>query len=114
MAAPADPGGAAAQPRAPLPRVLWPLLFGNFVIGAGIMVVPGTLNEISSSLQVTVAGAGQLITVGGVVMCLGAESSSKLARSLDRKTRLLTVGDAFKPRKVTEAMAEGAAAALTL
>jgi hypothetical protein len=56
----------------------------------------------------------RILAADSVVMCLGAESSSKLARSLDRKTRLLTVGDAFKPRKVTEAMAEGAAAALTL
>ena len=38
---------------APLPRVLWPLLFGNFVIGTGVMVVPGTLNDISSNLQVS-------------------------------------------------------------
>ena len=30
---------------APLPQVLWPLLFGNFVIGTGVMVVPGTLND---------------------------------------------------------------------
>ncbi len=27
------------------PSVLWALLFGNFVIGSGMMVVPGTLNE---------------------------------------------------------------------
>jgi len=35
--------------------VLWPLLFGNFVIGTGVMVVPGTLNDISSALDVSVA-----------------------------------------------------------
>ena len=40
---------------------MWPLLFGNFVIGTGVMVVPGTLNEISSNLSVSVATAGQLI-----------------------------------------------------
>ena len=43
-----------------------------FVIGAGVMVVPGTLNDIGTSLQVTPATAGQLITAGGVVMALGA------------------------------------------
>jgi predicted MFS family arabinose efflux permease len=76
--------------RAPLPRVLWPLLFGNFVIGAGVMVVPGTLNEISADLQVPVAGAGQLITVGGVVMCLGAPLLAAVVAGWDRR-RLLAL-----------------------
>lgn len=56
----------------------------------------------------------RILPADTVIMCLGSESSSKLARSLDRKTRLLIVGDAFKPRKVTEAMAEGAIAALSI
>ena len=53
----------------PLPAVVWPLLFGNFVIGTGVMAVPGTLNEISSSLQVSVAIAGQLISLAALMMC---------------------------------------------
>jgi len=76
--------------RAPLPRVLWPLLFGNFVIGAGVMVVPGTLNEISADLDVPVAGAGQLITVGGIVMCLGAPLLAAVVAGWDRR-RLLAL-----------------------
>ena len=40
-----------------MPAVLWALLAGNFVIGTGVMVVPGTLNEISASLAVPVATA---------------------------------------------------------
>lgn len=76
--------------RAPLPPVLWPLLFGNFVIGAGVMVVPGTLNQISDDLQVPVAGAGQLITVGGVVMCLGAPLLAAVVAGWDRR-RLLAL-----------------------
>ena len=75
---------------APLPRVLWPLLFGNFVIGAGVMVVPGTLNEISTDLRVTVATAGQLITAGGVVMCFGAPLCAALVAGWDRR-RLLAL-----------------------
>lgn len=76
--------------RAPLPPVLWPLLFGNFVIGAGVMVVPGTLNEISADLHVPVAGAGQLITVGGIVMCLGAPLLAAVVAGWDRR-RLLAL-----------------------
>ncbi len=75
---------------APLPRVLWPLLFGNFVIGTGVMVVPGTLSEISGSLNVSVATAGQLISAAAVLMCLGAPLFAALVAGWDRR-RLLAL-----------------------
>jgi predicted MFS family arabinose efflux permease len=80
--------GAAARPA--LPAVLWPLLFGNFVIGTGVMVVPGTLNEISSSLNVSVATAGQLISAAALLMCLGAPLLAALVAGWDRR-RLLAI-----------------------
>jgi len=67
---------------------LWALLAGNFVIGTGVMVVPGTLNELSQSLQVGAATAGQLITAGAIVMCLGAPLLAALVAGWDRR-RLL-------------------------
>ena len=82
------PAGTAA--RAALPAVLWPLLFGNFVIGTGVMVVPGTLNEISSSLDVSVATAGQLISAGALLMCLGAPLLAAVVAGWDRR-RLLAL-----------------------
>ena len=81
-------GTAADRPA--LPAVLWPLLFGNFVIGTGVMVVPGTLNEISGSLEVSVATAGQLITAGGILMCLGAPLLAAVVAGWDRR-RLLAL-----------------------
>jgi len=80
--------GAAARPA--LPAVLWPLLFGNFVIGTGVMVVPGTLNEISSSLDVSVAKAGQLISAAALLMCIGAPLLAALVAGWDRR-RLLAI-----------------------
>jgi predicted MFS family arabinose efflux permease len=77
-------------PTAALPRVLWPLLFGNFVIGTGVMVVPGTLNEISASLGETVPVTGQLITVAAAVMCLGAPLFASVVAGWDRR-RLLAL-----------------------
>ncbi len=74
----------------PMPRVLWALLFGNFVIGSGVMVVPGTLNELSSSLGVSVAAAGQLIAAGAVTMCLGAPLCAAVVAGWDRR-RLLAI-----------------------
>lgn len=73
-----------------LPKVLWPLLFGNFVIGTGVMVVPGTLNEISASLGETVPVTGQLITVAAAVMCLGAPLFASVVAGWDRR-RLLAL-----------------------
>ncbi|HYF44423.1 MAG TPA: MFS transporter [Ramlibacter sp.] len=80
----------ATAARPALPAVLWPLLVGNFVIGTGVMVVPGTLNDISSSLQVPVATAGQLISAGGITMCLAAPLLAALVAGWDRR-RLLAL-----------------------
>lgn len=81
---PAIPADAA------LPKILLPLLFGNFVIGTGVMVVPGTLNDISSSLSVSVAVAGQLIAAAAVVMCVGAPLFASVVAGWDRR-RLLAL-----------------------
>ncbi|MCE3272479.1 MAG: transporter [Ramlibacter sp.] len=78
----------------PMPAVLWPLLFGNFVIGTGVMTVPGTLNEISGSLDVSVATAGQLISAGAVLMCVGAPLCAALVAGWDRR-RLLALAMAW-------------------
>ena len=71
-----------------LPAVLWPLLFGNFVIGSGVMVVPGALNDIHTSLDISIATAGQLITAGELLMCLGATLLAAVVAGWDRR-RLL-------------------------
>ncbi|RTD98272.1 MFS transporter [Variovorax atrisoli] len=69
-------------------RALWALLAGNFVIGTGVMVVPGTLNEISASLSVTAATAGQLITAAAAVMCVGAPLLAAAVAGWDRRQLL--------------------------
>lgn len=73
-----------------MPPVLWALLFGNFVIGTGVMVVPGTLNDISNSLAVSVPAAGQLISAAALVMCLGAPLMVAVVAKWDRR-RLLSL-----------------------
>ena len=71
-----------------LARARWALLFGNFVIGCGVFVVAGTLNDISRSLQVSVPLAGQLISIGGAMMCFGAPLLAGWVAGFDRR-RLL-------------------------
>jgi predicted MFS family arabinose efflux permease len=80
----------ASTDRAPLPAVLWPLLFGNFVIGSGVMVVPGALNDIKDSLGISIAAAGQLISAAALMMCIGAPVLAALVAGWDRR-RLLAL-----------------------
>jgi predicted MFS family arabinose efflux permease len=69
-------------------QVRWALMFGNFVIGCGIMVVPGTLNDLARSLQVSVPLAGQLFAIGAATVCFGAPLLAGWVAGFDRR-RLL-------------------------
>jgi len=66
------------------------LLAGNFAIGCGVMVVAGSLNDISRSLAISPAVAGQLITAGAVAMGLGAPLLAAALGGWDRR-KLLTL-----------------------
>lgn len=71
-----------------LARARWALLAGNFAIGCGVLVVPGSMNNLVASLEVSVAVAGQLITAGAVAMGCGAPLLALLLGSLDRRVLL--------------------------
>ena len=80
--------GAARGADAPHARVRWALLFGNFVTGCGIMVVPGTLNDLAQSLEVSIALAGQLFAVGAATVCFGAPLLAGWVSGFDRRKLL--------------------------
>ncbi len=84
-----SPAIAPAAPRL-VPSARWSLMFGNFVIGCGVMVVAGTLNDLARSLQVSVSLAGQLIAVAAATMALGAPLMAGWVAGFDRR-RLLTL-----------------------
>jgi predicted MFS family arabinose efflux permease len=69
----------------PTRRAEWALLFGNFAIGCGVMVVPGAMNDIVASLQVSVAAGGQLITLAAATMALGAPLLAFAVGGIDRR-----------------------------
>lgn len=69
--------------------LLWSFLFGNFVIGFGVLMVPGALNDISRDLHISIAGAGFLITAGSILMCVSAPIFATVLRKQDRH-QLLT------------------------
>ena len=72
-----------------LPAVLWPLMFGNVVIGMGVMVVAGLLNEIRGALDVSVSTAGHLISAAALLVCLGAPLLAMLVTHWDRRRLLV-------------------------
>jgi predicted MFS family arabinose efflux permease len=69
-------------------QALWALLFGNFVIGTGVMLVPGMLNIMAADMQVSVPTAGTLVSVAAIVMCIGAPTLATLTGAWDRRTLL--------------------------
>jgi len=82
-------GADGAVPMRRHAQARWALMFGNFVIGCGIMVVPGTLNDLAHSLQVSIALAGQLFAIGAATVCFGAPLLAGWVAAFDRR-KLLT------------------------
>lgn len=68
---------------------LWVLLLGNFIIGTGILLPAGLLNELSADLSISAATGGQLMLVGGVVVAIGAPLVAGLTSSIDRRALLV-------------------------
>ncbi len=63
-------------------------LFGNFVIGTGVMMAPGLLVVLSNDFATTVPQTALLITVAAVVMCFGSPILATLTSRIDRRTVL--------------------------
>jgi predicted MFS family arabinose efflux permease len=91
-AGPAPPPTSAPPPPTPTTPMLastrWALMYGNFVIGCGVMVVAGSLNDLVRSLQVSVAVGGQLIAIAAAMMAFGAPLLAAWVGGFDRR-RLL-------------------------
>ena len=76
-------------PAARLGAVRQAFLFGNFVIGCGVMAVVGVLNDLTHALDVSVSRGGQLIAIAAAMMCFGAPLLAGWIGGFDRR-RLLT------------------------
>jgi predicted MFS family arabinose efflux permease len=66
------------------------LLFGNFAVGTGILLPAAMLNELSLGLSISLADAGALILVSGLVCAAGAPIAAAATSSIDRRTLLVT------------------------
>ncbi len=70
------------------PRIVWAFLLGNWVIGAGVMLVPGMLDVLAHDLGVSIPAASALIGLAAVVMCIGAPVFASLTSRWDRRVLL--------------------------
>ena len=75
-------------------RTIWALLFGNFIIGTGILLPAGMLSELADAFSVSVPKAGTLMLGSGIVVAAGAPLVAAFTSSIDRR-RILAVALAF-------------------
>jgi MFS transporter, DHA1 family, inner membrane transport protein len=77
-----------ALPRQTMAAARWALLAGNFMIGCGVMVVGGTLNDLTHDLGVSVTQGGKLIATASLMMGLGAPLLAAYVSRFDRRLLL--------------------------
>jgi MFS transporter, DHA1 family, inner membrane transport protein len=63
-------------------------MFGNIVTGCSVLAPAGMLSELSVGLDVSIAGAGLLITYGAIVLCIGSPLTAWLTSRIERRTLL--------------------------
>jgi predicted MFS family arabinose efflux permease len=69
-------------------RILAALLFGNFVIGTGVLLPAGMLTVLAHDLAVSVPAAGTMMLASGVVVALGAPIAAALTTTVNRRILL--------------------------
>ncbi|HMN78677.1 MAG TPA: MFS transporter [Burkholderiaceae bacterium] len=80
---------SAARATQPADRAIPAFLFANFVIGTGVVLLMGIMNELAAGLAVSVAQAGQLASVSAVVMAVGAPLLASITSRIDRRRLLV-------------------------
>jgi len=66
----------------------WALLFGNFVIGTGVLAPAGLINQLSAAFDIDVATAGSLIAYGAALLFVEAPLLAFFTNRMDRRALL--------------------------
>lgn len=64
---------------------LWMLLFGNFIIGTGILLPAGLLNDFTADFSISASKAGMMLFVGGLVVGIGAPVFAAITSKIERR-----------------------------
>lgn len=62
---------------------------GNFVVGCGVLVVPGMLDLLARDLAISVPKAGTLLSLAAITMCVGAPLLAAVTSKVDRRLLLV-------------------------
>jgi MFS transporter, DHA1 family, inner membrane transport protein len=73
------------SPPAANTAALWAFLFGNFIIGTGVLLPAGLLNVVMADFSLTASQAGRLMLVGGIVVGIGAPVFAALTSRIERR-----------------------------
>jgi len=65
------------------------VFLGNFVVGCGVLVVPGMLDLLANDLAISVPKAGALLSVAALTMCVGAPLLAAVTSKVDRRLLLV-------------------------
>ncbi|NBY17163.1 MAG: MFS transporter [Betaproteobacteria bacterium] len=65
------------------------VFLGNFVVGCGVLVVPGMLDLLAIDLAISVPKAGTLLSLAALTMCVGAPLLAAVTSKIDRRVLLV-------------------------
>jgi MFS transporter, DHA1 family, inner membrane transport protein len=68
---------------------LWMLMLGNFIIGTGVLLPAGLLNDFTADFGISASRAGLLLFVGGLVVGIGAPLLAALTSRIERRPLLV-------------------------
>jgi MFS transporter, DHA1 family, inner membrane transport protein len=66
------------------------LMLGNFIIGTGVLLPAGLLNDFMADFSISASKAGLMLFVGGLVVGIGAPVFAALTSRMDRRLILTT------------------------
>jgi MFS transporter, DHA1 family, inner membrane transport protein len=69
-------------------KARWALLFGNFVIGTGVLAPAGLINDLAAAFAIDVPTVGNLVAYGAAVLCVEAPLFAFLTNRVDRRSLL--------------------------
>lgn len=86
---------------------LWMLMFGNFIIGTGILLPAGLLNDFTAAFSISPSKAGMMLFVGGLVVGIGAPVFAALTSRIERRVILAAALMLYAGGHAAAAVAQG-------
>lgn len=86
---------------------LWMLMLGNFIIGTGVLLPAGLLNDFTADFSISPSRAGLMLFVGGLVVGVGAPLFAALTSRIERRVILTAALLLYAAGHLTAALVSG-------